>query len=1264
MVMVRNLSVRVPWHDRAWDGHVCNSPLANSSCLALKLVAEKRNDATEEAIAGEAFETLPADRIPPCLRTSASFLSPHSYSYESVMSYSTWSKDHAHIQPRPVHIPAWGLLSIPYRWMLKEGGFRIAKELELDAHSEREPNSPSWLAHTSWIQGIANQEVLLKAFAAPLVEEGSPDAKRAGVASLVLFYATRTPLCDDERRVILGGALLGKKHELMEYPCKNAAKSALKTMVWERPMQHTLRPARGGGFKGGFVMPYHALLEELERRPELKPRDYIAFAPDDARIQFSYGSEHVSHGTTAAALIAARNALERSADVLAGPWDQYIRWIDERLSSLWRLQGPAPGLGVVLSALHSGFNGTLFAMALADEMQVNADPWPVIDSIFSDKRKPPVGAPAVTAMLRKRWDRLKSEPAQIDFLKLLARLELTREQAERALTMDADRVLSNPYLLFENDRGAVDPISFGVVDRGLYPGKEVSVAHPLPLKCNPQLAEYDNQYRLRAASVEILENCTQDGHTFLPIDNVREASDELSVVHNIPLDADTVDICRDDFAPTVAVIGKGKTLAVQLDRYVAIGKLLTSAVADRLRNTPKPVTVDWRGLVDDKFGGVDKADLDEERARGEKATALESLANSRIGVLIGPAGTGKTTVIELLLKRTEIVGSRALLLAPTGKARVRLGQATGQQSNVQTVAQFLLGSRFDADTGRYYMNAEAPKSEATMCIVDESSMLTEDMLAAVVDAIPVSCRLILVGDPYQLPPIGAGCPFVDIIEYLERVHKGKGLAALNTPRRQDKAGAGESKELTPVLARSDVQLAAIFSGRELPPGEDEIVVGAIEGRDDETVRYRRWENTGELPELLESALAEEFGCAKDDLVTELEISLGATRNAKGYLNFSQQCSEATANWQILNVNRNGPGGSIFLNRRIKDRLRSDRLRDAVESNKIPGYRDWMRFIKPRGTEQIVYGDKVICVRNHRRMPYIYATKDNREREFLANGEIGMVTGQMTWGKSKPSFTHIEFAGREDRNYSFTRSSFSEDGQPYLELAYSITVHKAQGSEFGIVMLILPSYSRLVSREMLYTALTRQKRRIWILHQGPFEKFLSLRQYAFSDIAGRFTNLLRTPNLQAPRLAEDVPVGLKGSQRGFLEERLIHRTLRGEMVRSKNELVIANILFALERDGYLIYQVEPRLPFDDGKGRWADFLVEANGESWYWEHCGKMDDEHYRRRWDRKLKLYGANGFTEYSSTNPQGRLIVTQDGPEQGLDSRAIEDLAWSLFIR
>ena len=97
MGIVRNLSIRVPWHDRAWDGHSCDNPIGNSSCLALKLIAESRNDDVEDALKGESFENLTPEQMPPCLRTSASFLSRHPHIFESVMAYSRWSKDHKHI---------------------------------------------------------------------------------------------------------------------------------------------------------------------------------------------------------------------------------------------------------------------------------------------------------------------------------------------------------------------------------------------------------------------------------------------------------------------------------------------------------------------------------------------------------------------------------------------------------------------------------------------------------------------------------------------------------------------------------------------------------------------------------------------------------------------------------------------------------------------------------------------------------------------------------------------------------------------------------------------------------------------------------------------------------------------------------------------------------------------------------------------------------------------------------------------------------------
>ena len=171
MGLVRHLSVRVPWHDRSWDGHVCDKPLENNSCLALKLIAENRKDDVENTIAGEVFDLVPRDQLPPCLRASGSFLSPHPQNFDSVMAYSKWSTDHKHILPQPVHLPAWGAVVIPYRWMLKESGFQIADELELDAHLDNEPTSPQWLNRTSWIQGFSNQQLLLDPSPSQLLRE-------------------------------------------------------------------------------------------------------------------------------------------------------------------------------------------------------------------------------------------------------------------------------------------------------------------------------------------------------------------------------------------------------------------------------------------------------------------------------------------------------------------------------------------------------------------------------------------------------------------------------------------------------------------------------------------------------------------------------------------------------------------------------------------------------------------------------------------------------------------------------------------------------------------------------------------------------------------------------------------------------------------------------------------------------------------------------------------------------------------------------------
>ena len=170
-------------------------------------------------------------------------------------------------------------------------------------------------------------------------------------------------------------------------------------------------------------------------------------------------------------------------------------------------------------------------------------------------------------------------------------------------------------------------------------------------------------------------------------------------------------------------------------------------------------------------------------------------------------------------------------------------------------------------------------------------------------------------------------------------------------------------------------------------------------------------------------------------------------------------------------------------------------------------------------------------------------------QYVANGEIGTVVGKFR-GKydkwSGPLPVNVEFSSQPNFSYSFKGSDFGDEENPPLELAYAITVHKSQGSEFNICFLILPNHCKLLSRELLYTALTRQRDRLVILHQGNWSEFKKYSSETFSETARRYTNLFQDPDLV---LVED----------RFFEDSLIHRTRRGETVRSKSEVIIADNL---------------------------------------------------------------------------------------------------------
>jgi ATP-dependent exoDNAse (exonuclease V) alpha subunit len=1249
---IRHVSVRVPWHDAGWNGTVCRNPQGNSSCLAISLIAQDRDDTEEARVAGSKFADLPPEKLPPCVRERAGFLSSEPHNLRVVMPYSrNKNGHHAHILPGVVALPGFGGVLIPYRWMLREPAAQLADDWGIDFDLEREPKAPlpDFMVNSVWVQDADNQRAMLDGFAGPL---------KSG-ASLVFFYAKRTPLSEGLGNPIVAVAMLEHVGSVNEYPYKGGeAKGRIRSMVWERSFQHSLR-REGESFVGGVVLPYQRILELAESDPSIDPAEYLAFAPEESRSEFLYGSEHVEHGSGIAALQSVRNAIERIADKVEGDWDASIEWIDARLSELWRLRGPAPGLGSALSCLQkSGLNGTLFAHALAPQLKDFENPWPIVCDIFADKRPAPFDGPALTRHQKKLFlHHMEKKPDKFALMQMLSRFELTKDQALAIWHEDTPLVfVKNPYEMYQRTRFTETPIGLGTIDRGLCGGHGIKDRWPLPDECVVATDEPDNEHRLLAVTIKVLEDAAAEGHSLLPATEVATRAEALALTPLAAIEPDSLEIWEDEFAPEVSITDiEGETFA-QLERYVEAGTVIRRGVAARQQIREQATPRDWRARLDaelDRDSSAEEiaamqADPLEQAARQEKAAALEQMAANRVAVLIGPAGSGKTTLLKILLGDSNLVGSDIALLAPTGKARVRLGSQTGMPERARTLAQFLLQEmKWNPDTGAYSFSSSGPTAQVDTCIVDEASMLTEDQLAALMSSLPNATRLILVGDPQQLPPIGAGRPFVDLISHLESTSGSSGIGRLSISRRQVAAPAdGSDDGVRDDL--EDIQLARLFSGERSAPGEDEIAGQIDAGRTSKRLRLLEWDTAANLRVRLAEALSKEFECTPEELEIKVDQSLGATDGEPSYFNLG--AGEKAEAWQILTPHRDMPSGSAELNRHLKRIARSERLAFARRS---PGQFDW-RVIEPRGPDEITYGDKVICLQNHKRNRW--KLEDGKRAGYLANGEVGVVIGAAA--KKSVSATRIEFSTQPGETFSFWRKEFSDHSSPLLELGYAVTVHKAQGSEFGVTFLVLPANSRLLTRELIYTALTRQKKRLWILHQGPFGAFLRFRSEFHSETARRVTNLFAPPKRVAiePPVGEPVALG-----RTFLEDKLIHSTRRGDLVASKSEIVIADILFEFERQGLIRYSYEkPRVLA--GIQRWPDFTIEHGADVWYWEHCGMLANPEYLARWTRKKRAYLEEGISEWSVSNPAGRLIVTHDDPKSGLDSKILHGIAAQIW--
>ncbi|MBF0234624.1 MAG: AAA family ATPase [Desulfamplus sp.] len=1233
---LRHISIRVPWNDKDWSGCVCNKPADNISCLALPRIRDSRIDDKENQYAGESWEKLDEDKYPPCVSERGGFMASFEFTRKISHPYvEMQSKAHTHLLPVLFRYPAYSAACVPFNWMLKNSAIDKAKSLNLGFQIELENKVHETMGFsTNWVQTKENQLTMLDTFFSAIQPE----------QSLCFFYAKRIPFIENSGRVLIGVGRVKHVGNYVEYNYKN--NGPLKSILWERSIQHSIRPE----LKDGFLFPYQEIIKYLELNPEEDPLKYVAFAPEEHFDSFSFGSEHVSNDGAIASLLSCLKTIKKIASAVDGPWNGVEKWIDARLNELWKMRGTYPGMGSALNAFGIE-NGNLLAYEFEKKLpQIdNKDPWILFDNLL---KNPDDHSLELKKFARKtickKWADLNEE--RVALLKLLSRFELTNEKAvryyvheDKSYVAGPDRILDseiikNPYLIYEMDRTAVDPVSLNIIDRGLFPDDVLRREYKLP---EPSVVEDStDERRVRAFIINQLEKAAANGHTLMPHSQIIREIRDLEVLPQCSIDGDMMAVVEKHLFPYVKRVEIANNIpAYQLAHLSEMGIKIKQTVEQRIKGKRHEGDIQWEDRLDDILGySVLPDDKEEQDARREKTEALKELYSSRFSVLIGPAGTGKTTLLKALLQEELIKSGGIIALAPTGKARVRMEQQTGLQG-CQTVAQFLLKlDRYDPKTGIYRMsNSEKYKSAKTV-VVDEASMLTEEQLAALLDAISSVNRLILVGDPRQLPPIGAGRPFLDIIQRLmpedidskfPKVISGSGYAELTIRRRQQ----GE--------ARDDLLLSEWFSGRSIDPGADEIWTRISDNKVSKNLKFVKWGTPEELRKLLLDEIVQELNLKDVKDVQGFEQSLGGTPFGNSiYFHLGRKdepgACQKIENWQILSPVRNTPYGVEAINKLIQDTFRSNTKDSSTQK--------YRRTPKPMGREQILYGDKVINLKNHQRKD---VWPEEGSLQYIANGEIGIVVGQFKGKNSNynrlPWKLEVEFSSQPDFKYSYTAKDFGEEAEPKLELAYALTIHKVQGSEFGLTFLIIPNPCRLLGRELLYTALTRQKNRVVIFHQGEQHELKKYADGRYSNAAQRLTNIFCIPR----------PVELDDR---FLEESLIHKTRRGESVRSKSEVIIADLLYSRG----INYDYEAPFTGIDGARRFPDFSFEDDntGLRIIWEHLGMMRLPDYQARWEKKLIWYKDQGILPFEEGGgSEGTLSITKDDDRGGIQSNAIEKL-------
>ncbi|MEA5092312.1 ATP-dependent RecD-like DNA helicase [bioreactor metagenome] len=634
---------------------------------------------------------------------------------------------------------------------------------------------------------------------------------------------------------------------------------------------------------------------------------------------------------------------------MKGKWGEHPKFGRQFQATIWQSVKPSTAVGIERFLGSGAIHGVGKAMA-ARIIERFGDA--ALEIISTD----PYRLTEITGIGKKKAeDIINSYAALSDMRELMVFLEEHGISSNYAPKLQATygataitRIENNPYCLATDVVG----IGFKTADK-----IALALGH-----------DFNDSERIKAGINYALLQASSQGHTCVPDNTLLEVTAGLLQIDELEAAEVFNQLIKADLVRTETLGGVRLVYPEYLYRA-------ETGVAHRLLalrdNVNKLWKVDYQTIVKN-WEDQEHIELAEEQKEAVKASVEHG-----VFVLTGGPGTGKTTVVKGILSVLEKAGCKILLAAPTGRAARRLSESAGQSAT--TVHRLL--EYTPAGDGQFWGRNEENPLEADAIIVDEASMLDIALMYYLLRAIPIGCRLILVGDVDQLPSVGPGSVLKDIIR-----SKSMPVVRLENVFRQ--------AELSPIVRN------AHRINRGLPP-EFEV---------DSDFTFHEFE--------------------KEEEAAQFVVDLYAKLTGNG-------------KWQdvqVLSPMHKNPCGVQNLNAMIQKRMNPPR----------PGKGE----INTGGIILRV-GDKIMQIRN------------NYEKDVF-NGDIGCI---------KAINGRNIVAGFPDRTEG-EDVTYAAGEIDDLQLAYAMSVHKAQGSEYGtVIMPFVRSHYMLLQRNLLYTGVTRAKDKV-------------------------------------------------------------------------------------------------------------------------------------------------------------------------------------------